>query len=152
MRDAKSTTCVVKKSLVKPEQMTGSYELCMLIDGIVKRFPTAMVELHTPYFIGKTKVLCMDNAVQDIIIGNIPGASGVQPNLVNIKATVTPNKVDVTQSLHIGITKAVLEPVNNSEICLNTNTSAIDVDSTTDMCAVVQTRAIVAKDSKPPKR
>ena len=69
MRDTGSTTCVVKKSLVKPEQMTGSCELCMLIDGIVERYPTAMVELDTPYFNGKTKVLCMD--VQDIIVGNI---------------------------------------------------------------------------------
>jgi len=151
MRDTGSTTCVVKKSLVKPEQMTGSYELCMLIHGIVKRYPTAMVELDTPYFIGKTKVLCMDNPVQDIIIGNIPGASGVQPNLVNTKAKVTPNMVNVTQSLHTGITKDVPEPVNNSEICLNTNTSAIDVDSTTDMDAAVQTRAMVAKKNKPPK-
>jgi len=106
MRDTGSTTCVVKKSLVKPEQMTGSYELYMLIDGMVKRYPTAMVELDTPYFIGKTKVLCMDNPVQDIIIGNIPGASGVQPNHVNTKTTVTPNKVDVTQLLNTGITKA----------------------------------------------
>jgi len=55
----------------------------MLIDGIVKRYPTAMVELDTPYFSGRTKVLCMDNPVQDIIIGNIPGASGVHPNLAN---------------------------------------------------------------------
>jgi len=54
MRDTGSTTCVVKKSLVKPEQMTGSYELCMLTDGIVKHYPTAMMELDTPYFIGKT--------------------------------------------------------------------------------------------------
>jgi len=97
-----------------------------------------MVELDTPYFIGKTQLLCMDNPVQDIIIRNIPGASGVQPNIVNTKATVTPNKVDVTQSLHTGITKAnrklskaVPEPVNKSELCLNTNTSAIDVDTTT---------------------
>jgi len=158
MRDTGSTTCVVKKSLVRPEQMTGSYELCMLIDGIVKRYPTAIVELDIPYFIGKTIVLCMDNPVQDIIIGNTPGASGVQPNLVNTKATITPNRVDVTQSLHTGIakanrelSKAVPEPVNNSEICLNTNTSAIDVDTTTDMCAAVQTRAMVVKESKPPK-
>jgi len=139
MRDTGSTKCVVNKSLVKPEQMTGSYELCMLIDRIVKRYPTAMVEHDTPYFIGKTKVLCMDNPVQDIIIGNIPGASGDQPNLVNTKATVTSNKVDSTQSLHTGIpkanrelSKAVPEPVTNSEICLDTNTSAIDVDTTTD--------------------
>jgi len=43
-----STTCAVKSSLVKPEQMTGSYELCMLIDGVVRRYPTAVAELDTP--------------------------------------------------------------------------------------------------------
>ena len=57
LRDTGSTTCVVKTSLVKPEQMTGSYELCMLIDGVIKRYPTAVVDLETPYFRGKTKVL-----------------------------------------------------------------------------------------------
>jgi len=93
----------------------------------------------------------MDNPVQDIIIGNIPRASGVHPNLVNTKATVTPNKVDSTQSLHTGIPKAVPEPITNSEICLSINTSAIDADTTTDMCAAVQTRAMVAKESRPPK-
>ena len=62
--------------MVKPEQMTGSYELCMLIDGVVKRYPTAVVELDTPYYRGTTKVLCMETPVQDIIIGNIPGARG----------------------------------------------------------------------------
>jgi len=100
----------------------------------------------------------MDNPVQDIIIGNIPGASGVQPNRVNTKATVAPYKVDATQSLHTGIpkanrelSKAVPESATNSEICLNTNTSTIDVDTTTDMCAAVQTRAMVAQESKPPK-
>ena len=62
--------------------------------GIVKRYPTALVEFGTPYFSARTKVLCMDSPVQDIIIGNIPGASGVHPNLVNTKATVTPDKVD----------------------------------------------------------
>jgi len=123
----------------------------MLIDGIVKRYPTAMVELDTPYFSGRTKVLCMDNPVQDIIIGNIPGASGVHPNVVNTKATVTPDKVDSTQSLHTRLPKTVPEPITKSEICLNTNTSAIDADTTTDISAAVQTRAMVVKESKPPK-
>jgi len=76
LRDTGSTTCVVKSSLVKPEQMTGSYELCMLIDGVVKRYPPAIVDLDTPYYTGMVKVLCMDTPVQDIIVGNIPGARG----------------------------------------------------------------------------
>ena len=49
MRDTGSTTCVVKRSLVEAEQMTGTHELCMLIDGVVKRFPTAIVKINTPY-------------------------------------------------------------------------------------------------------
>jgi len=39
----------------------------MLIDGIVKRYPTAIVDLDTPYYTGTAKVLCMDTPVQDII-------------------------------------------------------------------------------------
>ena len=93
----------------------------------------------------------MDNSVQDIIIGNIPGASGVYLNLVNTKATVTPNKVDSTQSLNTWITRAVPEPITKSEIYLSTNTTAIDADTTTDMSAAVQTRVMVIKQSKPPK-
>ena len=51
LRDTGSTTCVVKSSLVRPEQMTGSYELCMLIDGVVKRYPTAVVWTLTLHII-----------------------------------------------------------------------------------------------------
>ena len=56
--------------------LTGSYELCMLIDGVVKRYPTAIVDLDTPYYTGMVKLLCMDTPVQDIIVGNIPGTRG----------------------------------------------------------------------------
>ena len=64
LRDTGSTTCVVRSSLVKPEQMTGSYELCMLIDGVVKRYLTAVVELDSsrklkgnPQFVVKKDIL-----------------------------------------------------------------------------------------------
>jgi len=40
--------------------MTGSYELCMLTDGVVKRYLTAVVETDTPSYTGTAKVLCMD--------------------------------------------------------------------------------------------
>ena len=65
LRDTGSTTCVVKSSLIRPEQMTASYELCMLIDGVVKRYSTAIVDLDTPYYTGMVNVLCMDTPVQD---------------------------------------------------------------------------------------
>ena len=42
MRDTGSTVCMVKSTLVKPEQMTGSYDWCVLVDGTMKRYPTAV--------------------------------------------------------------------------------------------------------------
>ena len=78
LSDTGSTTCVVKSSLVRPEQMTGSHDLCMLVDGVVKRYPTAMVELKTTYYTGAGKVLCLGSPVQDIITGNILRALGAE--------------------------------------------------------------------------
>ena len=52
----------------------------MLIDGTVKRFPTAIVELDTPYLSGRVQALCMDDPVHDVIIGNVPGAKDPQLN------------------------------------------------------------------------
>jgi len=45
----------------------------MLIDGVVKQFPTVTTELVTPFYKGHAEALCVDNPVQEVI-GNIPGA------------------------------------------------------------------------------
>jgi len=58
--------------------MTGNHELCMLIDGVVKRFPTAIVKIYTPYYKGTVKALCMENPVQELIVGNVSRAKGVE--------------------------------------------------------------------------
>jgi hypothetical protein len=47
---------------------------CVLIDGVVKYYPTAIVDLDTPFFKGKAKALCMERPLHDVIIGNIAGA------------------------------------------------------------------------------
>ena len=73
-RDSGSTSCVVRTDVVREAQKTGSSYLCMLIDGTIKRFPMANVDLDTPYLSGKVQALCMDDPVHDVIIGNVPGA------------------------------------------------------------------------------
>jgi len=49
---------------VKPEQMIRSYDWCVLVDGTMKRYPTAVVELDTPYYSGIANVLCMETPIQ----------------------------------------------------------------------------------------
>ena len=71
---------MVRTNLVRETQKTGTTSLCMLIDGTVKRYPTAIIELDTPYLSGGVQALCMDDAVHDVIIGNVPGAKDPQLN------------------------------------------------------------------------
>lgn len=53
LRDSGCSGVVVKKSLVPPEQFTGQYKLCILIDRTVRRFLIAMVNIDSPWFVGK---------------------------------------------------------------------------------------------------
>ena len=59
MRDSGSTSCVIRTNLVSEAQKTSTTSLCMLIDGTVKRYPTAIVELDTPYLSGRVQALCI---------------------------------------------------------------------------------------------
>lgn len=59
--------------MVNSDQMTGESQLCVLIDGTVRRVPVAKVYVNTPYYVGNVEALCMDKPVYDLILGNIPG-------------------------------------------------------------------------------
>jgi hypothetical protein len=74
MRDTGCSTVVVRQNLVRSDQLTGRKEACVLIDGVVKYYPTAVVDFDTPFFKGRAKAMCMENPLHDVIIGNIEGA------------------------------------------------------------------------------
>ena len=174
LRDTGSTTCVVRTSLIRPDQMTGKSDLCMLIDGAVKRYPTAMVSLDTPYYKGVTKVLCMDSPVQDIIVGNIPGALGPEMGervmLPQSGSSFTCNTETHKTLLNSDsdwqcgnntdmdgddICETQLEVVNDDSVIDDVVTSEVNDDVLHDSCnetaAAVQTRAMKAQEDKPPK-
>ena len=83
LRDTGCNGVVVRESLVKPEQKTGEFKTCILIDGTVRKFPTAEVQIDTPYWTGKVTAKCMKNPVYDLILGQLEGmrdASDPNPN------------------------------------------------------------------------
>lgn len=174
LRDTGSTTCVVRTSLIRPDQMTGKSDLCMLIDGAVKRYPTAMVSLDTPYYKGVTKVLCMDSPVQDIIVGNIPGALGPEVGermmlmqsessfTCNTKTHKTLLNSDIDEQCEIttgtdgnDTSETQVKVVNDECVVDDVLTSDVDDEVLYDSCiettAAVQTRAMKAQEDKPPK-
>ena len=78
LRDTGCSTVVVKSTLVKPEQYTGKYKDCMLIDGTVRRFPMAQVQVCCEYLEGEVEALVMTTPVFDLIIGNVKDVTLVQ--------------------------------------------------------------------------
>jgi len=130
----------VVKSLVKPKQMTGSYKLFMLNDGGVKRYPTAVVELGTPYYRGTTKVLCMETPMQDIIIGNISGAHGTD---VIFDAEHDHDLKHVSNTNDISMTEEVISEQNNLE---NKYSKTEDNGTSLKQVTSVQIRAMIVKE------
>ena len=54
---------------------------CVLIDGTVRKFPVARIQVESPYYIGEVSALCIKDPVYDLIIGNVPGARpAFEPN------------------------------------------------------------------------
>lgn len=88
LRDTGCSGVVVKKSLVSAGQFTGQYKQCVLIDGTVRRFPTAKVEIKSPIFVGIAEALCMDSPVFDVILGNIAGVRPIDDPLPDWKSGV----------------------------------------------------------------
>ena len=74
LRDTGCNSGVIRKELVDKTLLTGEKQNCLLIDGTIRKFPTATINVDTPYYSGEMKVLCMENPEYDLIIGNISGA------------------------------------------------------------------------------
>ena len=75
MRDTGCTGAVVRRSLTKPEQLTGTTQTYRMIDGTVRTAPVAKVAITSPFFNGEVNAICIDKPLCDVIIGNIKGAS-----------------------------------------------------------------------------
>ena len=45
-----------------------------LIDGSIKTFPVAEIEVDSPYFQGRVEAVCMPGSLCDVLIGNVEGA------------------------------------------------------------------------------
>ena len=74
LRDTEYTSCTVKRSLVSDDQLIGEESYVILIDETTQRYPLAVIDIDCPFFTGKTKALCMEDALYDLVIGNIDGS------------------------------------------------------------------------------
>jgi hypothetical protein len=71
LKDSGCSTIVVKRSLVREENITDNKVICVMIDGTAKEFPIAEVEIETPYLSGTVAAVCMERPMYDLIIGDL---------------------------------------------------------------------------------
>ena len=83
--------------------MTSEVHTCVLLDGTVRKFPLAKVQVDTPYYVGEVECMCMEKPICDLIIGNFLGVQ---------EATVGPQKdgqlPEDSKELPVGVAQAVV--------------------------------------------
>ena len=72
LRDSGCNGVLVKWQFVKKNEYTGKYGTMTLADKSIRKFPIAKVYIESRFFSGKITALCLDDAMYDVIIGNIP--------------------------------------------------------------------------------
>ena len=81
LRDSGCSGVVIRKDLVLSNQFTDQKRSCVMADGTISTLPVAIINLDTPYFVGRVEAVCMAKPVYDVLLGNIKGAINAdEPN------------------------------------------------------------------------
>ncbi|XP_033124476.1 uncharacterized protein LOC117122827 [Anneissia japonica] len=73
LRDSGCTNVEVNIAYVESSQYTGEKKMLMLVDGTVRIFPVALIDVNTPFLVGSVQAVVTESAVCDLIIGNVQG-------------------------------------------------------------------------------
>ena len=74
LRDTGCSGVIVRRDLVKEEEITNRTGYMLTVDRTVRRAPVGMVNIDTPYYTGRVEALCLQDPLFDLIVGNIEGA------------------------------------------------------------------------------
>ena len=58
---------------MRHDKYTGRDDFIQLVDNSIKKIPIPRVNVDTPYLSGTVEELCLQDAIYDVIIGNVPG-------------------------------------------------------------------------------
>jgi hypothetical protein len=87
-RDTGCTAIVVRRCLVKEDQMLRERVNCARIDGTTMDCELAEVEIETPWIRGKVKAVCMEQPLFDVIVGQVEGLKDMRDQKPNERKQV----------------------------------------------------------------
>src|SRR5678815_5192203 len=80
MCHSQKEVCVAKPKTRKRKQI-------LLIDNTIRDAPVVDIDVDTPYYTGRTEAIALDDAIYDLIIGNIPGARSAEDPIESVVMT-----------------------------------------------------------------
>lgn len=136
LRDSGCSTIVVRRALVSADQLTGHERVCVLIDGTVRRNPTARIDIDTPYLKGNVTAVCMTNPLYDLIIGNVPGivetpdvVQAVTTRGMAVKQALPPQALPVPSAIDLDISRTDLASHQRNDATLSAFFAAVNADN-----------------------
>ena len=125
LRDSGCSSVVVRRDLVSQERMTGSSKYCVLLDGTVRKFPVAKVEIRSPFFSGICEALCAENPVFDLIIGNVEGVRAPSDPDISWETQKSRDSAEVIGAVQTRAQK--VKDGKTTELCVPDAISSIDI-------------------------
>ena len=119
LKDSGCTGIVVRRKLVRPDQVTSDEKKCVLIDNSVRICPVPNIYIDTPFHTGDVEAICMENPICDLIIGK-----------------VTPCDLMVSQG-HLGLHGQPSSPNSEKEVSENTSKT---VSNSPEVLGAMETR------------
>ena len=65
------TGVVVWQSLDDSSELTCKEHLSMIVNGSIRRVPSARIHINGPFFTATVEAMCMKNPVCSLVLGNI---------------------------------------------------------------------------------
>ncbi|XP_075723904.1 uncharacterized protein LOC142765981 [Rhipicephalus microplus] len=94
LRETGCSTVIVRRDLVRDNELTGQTSLIYTVDRSVMRLPEAKVKIETPFYSGTVSAFCMKDPLYDVIAGNIVGArSPDQPEPLEEDPEINPPSI-----------------------------------------------------------
>ena len=85
LRDTGCNGVIIRRKLVKKDDLTGSMGYVMAIDRTLKEALIAEIKVDTPYYTGVAQAICLRDPLFDLVIGNISGASNLDDPVPGVK-------------------------------------------------------------------
>ena len=96
LRDTGCSGIIVRRDLIKDEEITNWTGYMLTVDRTVRRAPVGMINIDMPYYTSRVEALCLLDPLFDLIVGNIEGARA--PDDPNVKWDVAAAVVTRSQA------------------------------------------------------